>query len=127
MKLDSLGGIFSEFIRRRAIIRVGGCERCLTTKRDWKELQCSHFIGRSRKSVRFDEANAIGLCGACHLYLTAHPLEHVEFFSDKLGDEYDLLLSRSRIIHPKPDKKMLTLYYQEKIRELDDAKSMASQ
>lgn len=113
-RLDSL---FSEFIRKRAIQGVGGCERCLTTKPDYKKLQCSHFWGRARKSIRWDEDNAVGLCGACHLYLTAHPAEHADFFKKLLSDKYDLLEGRMRNLD-KPDKKLIELYYKEKIKEM---------
>ena len=128
-KLDSL---FSEYIRKRAIKEVGGCQRCLTPKHDiqkdngdifpaWKQLQCSHFHGRARQSVRLDESNAIGLCGACHMYLTAHPLEHVEFFKNLLGEtEFDFLNGRMRNTWPKPDKTLLTIYYKERLKEVKD-------
>ena len=129
VKLDKLDILFSEYIRRRAILRCGGCERCLTPKCDiqkengdifpaWKQLQCSHFHGRSKRSVRYDPDNCIGICGACHLYLTSHPLEHVEFFKTLLGEEkFDMLNSRVRIRAPI-DKELLKLYFQEKVKEV---------
>jgi len=53
------------------------------------------------------------------MYLTAHPLEHVEWFKARLGDKYGLLRSRARITYPKPDKEAIKLYLLEKIRELE--------
>lgn len=129
-KLDPLDILFSEFIRRRAIKRVGGCERCLTPKFDvvkddgtifpaWKSLQDSHFWGRTDKSTRWDSENSAGLCGGCHLYLEHHPHEHDTWFRQHLGEtEFALLEARHRITYPKPDKKLLTIYYQQKIKEL---------
>lgn len=130
MKITKEDKLFSEFIRRRAIQRVGGCERCLTpkfntTKDDgstfpaWKTLQCSHIWGRSNKSVRYDEDNAFGLCGGCHTYFHGHPIEYREFALDKLGQEkFDMLYGR--VFKPcKPDIKLLTIYYREKIKELE--------
>jgi len=128
-KYAKLDALFSEYIRRRAIQRVGGCERCLTHKYDiqkedssifpaYKQLQCSHFIGRSRSSVRFDPDNACGLCGACHLYLTAHPLEHTEFFKQRLGRNFDLLMARMRIIGI--DQKAIELYLKEQLKLLEE-------
>ena len=115
-KLDKL---FSEFIRRRAMLEVGGCQRCLTAKRDWKELQCAHFHGRVKASVRFDESNAIGLCGACHIYFHSRPLEHVEFFKGLLGEEeFDLLNARTRVPARYLDKSAITIYYKQKIEVL---------
>ena len=127
-KLDIL---FSEYIRRRAIINVGGCERCLTPKHDtqkddgatypaWKQLQCSHFIGRGRHSTRWDEDNAVGLCGACHIYFTSHPLQHTEWFTAHLSEyEFNLLRARARITE-KVDKEAVRLYLQEQIRNLTE-------
>lgn len=120
IRLDPLDVLFSEFVRCRAMIRIHGCERCLTGKTDYKQLQCSHFWGRSRRSVRWDEDNGVGFCGACHLYFASHPAEYTEWFKQHLGEmAFDLLASRMRITYPKPDKKMLALYYKEKIKELE--------
>lgn len=130
MKLDPLDRLFSEFIRRRAISRVGGCERCLSARYDilkddgsvfprWKQLQCSHFHGRSKKSVRWDEDNAAGLCGACHIRFGSQGEEHRQHFIEILGQEgFDLLNARAS--KPgKPDKKLLMIYYREKIKEYE--------
>ena len=122
MKLTPLDILFSEFIRKRAIKRVQGCERCLQGKMDYKQLQCSHFIGRARKAVRWDEDNAAGLCAGCHMYFTSHPLEHVGWFVEHLGEEkVDLLMARNRI-RGKPDIEAITLYLKAKIKEMDNEK-----
>lgn len=120
MKLLPLDILFSEFIRRRAIQRVNGCERCLQGKTDYKQLQCSHFVGRSRRAVRWDEDNATGLCPGCHMYLTAHPTEHVRWFTEHLGDgKINLLVARS--YHGiKPDTEAIKLYLKTKIKELEN-------
>ena len=125
----NLDVLFSEYIRRRAITEVGGCERCLTPKYNitnengdifpaWKHLQCSHFHGRASRSVRWDEDNASGLCGACHIYVTAHPIEHVEWFKERLGDRFDLLQARARTPARYIDREAIKLYYKAKIEEL---------
>ena len=119
MKLDPLDVLFSKFIRMRAMSRVGGCERCLHTKVDYKQLQCSHFHGRGKKSVRWDEDNSVGLCGGCHMYLTAHPTEHVRWFEERLGGRADLLEARMRATRLKPDKVALKFYYLEQIKGLE--------
>jgi len=129
MKRDKLDTLFSELIRKRAIRDVGGCERCLHQKVDivkdngeifpaWKQLQCSHFWGRGRQSVRFDEVNCCGLCGACHLYFTSHPSLHRDWFIKRLGErEFDLLAYRAQ--RPaKIDRLLIEIYLKEKIKEL---------
>ena len=115
IKLDGLDILFSQFIRRRT---GGYCERCGKFN-GWKRLQTSHFIGRAKRSVRWDEDNAVGLCFGCHQYFTSHPLEHTEWFKKRLGDRFDLLIARTRNTHPKPDKEAITLYFKTKIKELE--------
>lgn len=114
IKRDKLDEIFSLYIRLRA---KGYCERCGAYK-GVKGLQCSHFIGRARRSVRWDEDNAAALCFACHIYFTSQPFEHTEWFTKRLGDKLELLRGRERQIWPKPDRKLLELYYSAKIQEL---------
>ncbi len=119
IKLSPLDKLFSEFVRKRAIQRVHGCERCGAWKADYKELQCSHFFGRAKKSVRWDEDNAAGLCFGCHQHFTSHPLEHTEWFQKRLGDKFDLL--RARAYTPtKPDINAITLYLKEKLKEINN-------
>ena len=130
IRRDSLDVLFSEFIRRRAIISTGGCERCLTPKFDiqkedgsvlpaWKQLQTSHFHGRAKKSTRWDPDNACGICGACHMYLGAHPLEHVEFFRKRLTEQgLDLLNARARLPAKYIDKEAIRLYLEKETEYL---------
>lgn len=132
IRRDKLDILFSEYIRRRAIKLVGGCERCLTLKYDtlkedgsifpaWKKLQCAHFDGRSKKSVRWDEDNACACCYGCHQYLDSHPLEKVEFFKHRLGEErFEFLRGRMRITYPKPDKRLIELYLKTKLLEVSN-------
>ena len=119
MKINPLDKLTSEVVRLRAVQRVGGCERCLTGH-TWKQLQCSHFHGRAKRSVRYDLDNCIGICGGCHRYLTAHPIEHVEFFKEHLGEEaFDMLHKRSQILRPRPDENAITLYLNEQLRIME--------
>ena len=116
VRIDALDCLFSEFIRKRS---GGCCERC-GKWHGWKGLQCAHFIGRSNRSTRWDEDNACALCFGCHQYLGSHPLEHLEFFKDRLGAvRFDLLRARSRTLARYVDKNALTLYFKQKIKELD--------
>ncbi len=129
IRIDPLDKVFSQFIRMRAIQRVGGCEKCLRPKYDrvkengdifpaWKQLEVSHFFGRGRWSVRFDEDNSAGLCFKCHQGFGAQPLEHVRWFENHIGKEaMEMLEGRERQLG-KPDEAALTLYYREKIKEM---------
>jgi len=112
--ISPLDKLFSDYIRLRDKV----CQRCFAPK---NSIACAHFHGRSSKSVRWDEDNACALCMGCHSYLDGHPLEKVEFFAKKLGQErFQNLNARYRITWPRPDKKMLTIYYREQIRKLGE-------
>lgn len=119
IRRDKLDTLVSEYVRKRAVASVGGCERCLKPH-SWKELQCSHFYSRSMKTVRYDEENLCGLCWGCHQFLGSHPVEHIRFFQKRLGlITLDLLEYRAHKAG-KPDKKALELYFTIKIKELDE-------
>jgi len=110
IRIDPLDKLFSKFIRLRDKV----CQRCGGTN-----IACAHFHGRAKKSVRWDEDNACGLCFGCHIYLDSHPIEKIEFFQWRLGDRYDLLNARAN--QPgKPDKGAIELYLKEKIKELEE-------
>lgn len=123
-KMDAL---FSEYIRKRAVQRAGGCERCGSQKYDiekdngsvfpsWKQLQCSHFHGRNSKMVRWDPDNACGLCGACHMYLEHHPIEHVKFYMELIGEPaFTLLEIRSRQVG-RPDINAIWLWLKQELK-----------
>jgi len=87
VRISTEDRLFSEFIRKRAIRISGGCQRCLSQKTNYKQLQCSHLWGRRNKATRWDPDNCIGLCSGCHAYFTANPIEHQDWFRKHLGDE----------------------------------------
>jgi len=115
IRIDPLDQLFSLYIRTRDNFT---CQRCGVKS---KNVQCAHFHSRRKQSVRFDPDNACTLCMGDHLYLDSNPMEKVEFFHNRLGQvKFDLLNARARITYPKPDKKMLTLYYQAEIKKLEN-------
>jgi len=134
MKIDPLDKLFSEYIRRRAIQRCGGCERCGTIKPDltredgstfpgWMSLQCSHFHGRTKKSVRFDPDNAAGLCAGCHMYLEHNPLAHYEWFKEYLietagAQAFEYLNIRAQTPQ-KVDKEAINVYIKQLLKEME--------
>ena len=132
MKTDPLDKLFSERIRRRAIKRVGGCERCLGLKFDivkdsgeifpaYMQLQCAHLTGRWRKSTRWDDDNGAGLCGGCHRVIDRDLEAKEEFIHRQLGGEgYDLLKARARTPARYIDKAAIGLYLKAKIEELKE-------
>lgn len=111
VRIDPLDKLFSEYVRKRC---GGCCERC-GKHYGWKGLQTSHYHGRAKRSTRYDEDNAMGLCFGCHQYFGSNPLEHTEFMIKRLGQEkFDELSHRARQI-VKIDRNAITLYYKSKI------------
>jgi hypothetical protein len=116
IRIDPLDSLVSEYVRKRT---KGFCERC-GKYYGWQNLQACHFHSRRKISVRYDADNLAGCDFGCHQWLDGNPLEKVEFFQNRLGQvNFDLLNSRARITFPRPDKKMLTIYYQQQIKLLD--------
>lgn len=132
IRIDPLDTIVSEYIRKRAIVRVGGCERCNAPKYDiqkedgsifpaWKQLHCAHYHGRRKKSTRWDEDNCSGLCFGCHQYFHENYDEFTEWLKQRLGEEeFDLLNSRARTPARFIDKNLLWIYYKNKIAEVSE-------
>ncbi len=111
IRITPLDKIFSQYIRARDKV----CQRCgagITA--------CAHLHGRACKSVRWDEDDACALCFGCHSYLDSQAIDKVDFFKARLGEErFDLLNSRMRQTFPRPDQKLLLMYYQQKIEEAE--------
>lgn len=116
-----LDDLYSKVIRKRAMKRVGGCERCKRPKFDiqkdngdifpaWRQLHCAHFHERDAKSVRWDSDNSAGLCPGCHRHLDNHSYQKYEFFRKLLGDKFEPLNERARV-PGKPDLEELIAYY----------------
>lgn len=106
IRRDKLDILFSQYVRFRDKV----CQRC-----GGKAQHCAHFHGRAKRSVRWDEDNCCALCFGCHQFLDSHPLEKVEFFKARLGEErFDKLNSRMRQVQ-KPDKELLTIYYKQRL------------
>lgn len=117
---DRADKLFSDYIRLRAMKRIGGCEKCKKPKASYKDLQCSHYWGRGKKSVRCDPENAVGICAGCHSYLGSNPHDHREWWIEKIGkDRYDALTVRARLPAKYIDKKALQIGLLAMCRELD--------
>ena len=119
---DRLDALYSEYIRKRTIQRAGGCERCGTPKRDYRELQAMHFHSRRKHTVRWDIRNSAGGCGGCHLYLDSHIDAKQEFARKLLGDEeYERLyvLAEMTTKQSPIDYNLTEIYLKQKIKELE--------
>ena len=65
-KLDK---VFSEYIRRKYSNSNGQveCYTCGSVK-DWKEMQCGHFVSRVYLGTRFEEDNVRVQCVGCNIF-----------------------------------------------------------
>lgn len=113
IKISLVDRLFSVFIRSRA---EGKCERCLRSF-EMGRLECSHFHGRRKQSVRFSPDNAVALCFNCHRYFEENPWDHVEFFKKRLGKKRFAALQIIAEIPQKQDYKLLAIFWKEVLRE----------
>lgn len=117
-----LDALYREYIRKRAMERVGGCERCLTPKVNYKDLQTAHLHSCRNHTTRWDVRNAVGLCGGCHLYLDSHIDAKKEFAVKCLGEEeYERLyvLAEMTTKQSPIDYKLVEIYLKQLLKELN--------
>lgn len=89
--------LFSNLIRARAI----GCWAVGHRRECSMSLQCCHIISRRYRGIRWDERNAVAMCGAHHTYFTHHPLEW-EDYAKMRGVKWDQL--RRLALYGTPEK-----------------------
>lgn len=105
IKIRPSDKLYSRYLR---ILRHYTCERC---GRKYQEgdglwgLHVSHFHGRSKESVRFDEENTDLLCFGDHQYFTSNPNDYVEWKKERLGEKrFKLLTLRAHTLGKRDDK-----------------------
>lgn len=104
-RIDRTDSLFSRFIR----LRDGKCAYgvvCGSQATQWafEELQCSHYHGRGKWSVRFDAENADAACYSCHAYVgTAAGQRWLDIWKYKqLGAaKFDRLTIRANTVRKK--------------------------
>jgi len=76
-------------------------------------LQAMHLISRRYLATRYDPANGRAGCGAHHMWLEEHPLEHDLWCEQVLGAAvYDELKARA-MIGGRPDYASIVALYRE--------------
>ena len=80
-KLDT---VFSIYVRSTAADQYGHAQ-CYTcgVRKPWKELQCGHFIRRSRLFTRWEPKNCRVQCARCNVFMSGN----YEEFADRLLNE----------------------------------------
>lgn len=117
-KIRPTDTLFSRWVR----IRDGHCMfaiRCYGVA-EYADLQCCHFWGRGRESVRFDPENADAGCRKCHDWIdsTVEGRQwHEAWKLNQLGQRaYDLLQIRAESKDTRDDR-MMRLVLQEMLKE----------
>jgi len=82
IRRDNLDKLFSQYVRARAGWR---CECCGQTQ---PPLDCAHIVSRRHRNTRWDEANAICLCRACHMFFEEHPHDWTDWTRSNLGTDH---------------------------------------
>ena len=108
--------LFSEIIRTRDNWTCQRCNKSIDqfSSRARQGLHCSHFIGRSRYTTRFDERNCVALCYGCHRFFTSNPLEHHEWQVKRLGTDMIVDLHAQSNMRPGDDGLPRKAYYNSK-------------
>jgi hypothetical protein len=108
---------FSLLIREMAGWRCEKCNKLCRVQGVWiAQLDASHYIGRAKKSTRFDIQNVYSLCNPCHSrmgdYKREEDGEYDLWVKEILGErEYRLLVIRANTPNPMmADKKIVKMY-----------------
>ena len=118
--IDKADKVFSDYIRTRDNWTCVRCKRHDPVTTEQKSaLQCSHYFGRARESVRFNEQNADCLCMGCHQFWGSTNREDYRAFKIKqLGQrDFDLLTIEANS-YAKKDRKLAYIYWKERLEEL---------
>jgi len=102
--------IFSLFIRQRGSIK--GYNSCFTCglRREWKKLQCGHFISRTHSNTRYDEINCQVQCFACNVWKRGNIAEFAARLIEKYGQkEFNNLIKKGRQLKQFTEKELLEL------------------
>jgi hypothetical protein len=113
--------LYSEVIRKRAMKRAGGCERCFAPKHSYLELQTAHFHSRGDHTTKWDTRNAIGLCGGCHMYIDSHKEAKIALEIQILGleDSESLFILSNMTTKQSPvDLKLTEIALREILKEV---------
>lgn len=117
IKIDQADRLFSQWVRLRDM----ECVKCHSqVKLNDKGLpvthQASHFQGRGKEGTRYEPFNVDTLCMGCHMYFTAHPMEHYQWQLERKGQKIlDQLVLQSNT-YRKKDRKLEAMYWAQQLK-----------
>lgn len=118
-----LDKVFSEYIRKKYANEKGEvrCYTCSKVKQ-WKEIQCGHFISRVYLATRFEEDNCRPQEVGCNVFGNGQTVEFARKLEQELGEGtvQKLYKKAQEIIKwSTKDYQEKIDYYQEKIKEIN--------
>jgi len=127
----TLDKVFSEYIRLRDADSNGfvWCVTCGSAHywSDGHQINCGHYIPRSRKATRFDERNCHGQCVKCNMYKSGEWDIYEQRMIDMYGkDVVDELKQKARIGGSFDGYQMrqMIIEYREKVKKLKNEKGL---
>ena len=103
VKIRQSDKLFSQYLRKK---RGYKCEYDGRFFEGGIGLTVSHFHGRRKESVRFDEENCDILCFVHHQYFEENPLEYVGWKKKRMSEQAFKLLTIRAESYKKRDDKM---------------------
>lgn len=114
-KADKADTYFSLWVRNRDDFT---CQRCgKRYEPPTSAIHCAHFIGRGKENTRFDPDNCISLCFHDHQYFHGHPMEFIDWFTDRFGENLVNDLRLRGVGYKKKDRKLEEMYWKTKLKE----------
>jgi hypothetical protein len=117
-QIDQLDKMASEIVRKRAMARCGGCEKCGHAKTSWKQLQCCHYISRTIFNTRWNLDNLAGLCCGCHRFIDRDSDAKDELWNRLIGEDQRLMLKAQKRYKGKTDLDLVEIYLRNKVKEV---------
>jgi hypothetical protein len=98
--IDDLDAIFSQVVRLSHADEHGTVE-CYTcgVKKDWKQMQCGHFIPRIHMLTRFSEENCKPQCPTCNMMKDGNLIAFAEHLERERPGAVEMLEEQARNIY----------------------------
>jgi len=122
-KRNPTDAAFSDAVRMAHDYVCESCGKISPPPFDNGMIDNAHNVSRSVRILRYDPRNTACLCRSCHMRMTKDPHEHVGFFKNLNGEEYEFcreMKNDNLVKLIKKDEKTIKLHYvREQTRILD--------
>lgn len=119
--VDHLDIIFSQYIRLKDVNDHGEveCYTCPTIK-NWKHMQCGHFIPRANMYTRFSEENCKQQCPQCNMMEDGNLVAFAEHLERDRPGSVEILREQANIVqrYSREELKAMIGDYTRKVKEL---------